>query len=348
MATLKSKQSGTVTIAAGSASQTASITTVSTDKAFLRFSWNTASTTMAIGAVRGTITDSTTLTFTRVTTTTAITVEWQVVEFSSGVTVQRGSVSHSATTTNVALTTLTTAKSWPIITFSTNNTTWNVPYVQVSAEITSTTNLAIVGSAASSFTVEWQTVEYDNCTSALYSKTVANNSTGSTQAVTSVTQNKTLLFDSFYADDDPHAPENFGRWALTSATVVTYVNPADSGNGSHFHKLYVVSFSDAITTQRASLSLGTNASATSTVTSVTTANTMVHILGAFGTCAATGYGTNGFVRNACTSVMTDSTTVTIARNTGTSTSTCSWELIDFTAILVTGSVRTFVIWVPDI
>ena len=344
MAALSDLQSGSITIAAGSASQTATVTAIVLANSFLRFSWYTATTSDAVGAVRGNITDTMTLTFTRNTTTTAITVDWEVVEFSSGVTTQRGSVTHSSATTNVTISAVTTAKSWPIVTFSTADTTWSASYVGIQASITTTTNLALVSNAASSNVVEWQVIQYDNCTSALYSPTINNDSLGGTQAITSVTQNKTLLFDSFYADDDPHTPENFGRWALTSATVVTYTNPADSGTGSHYHKLYVVSFTDSIAVQRASTSLavGGTTTTTATVTSITVANTFIHILGAYGTCSATGYATNGFPRNACTCEITNTTTITLTRNTGTSASTCSWELIDFTGI--SSKTRSWVIW----
>ena len=77
---IKSIQKGQTTIAAASASNTATITSVDTDKSVLIFS-STAGTNDVTELARGVITNATTLTFTRVGTTGATIVEWQVVEY---------------------------------------------------------------------------------------------------------------------------------------------------------------------------------------------------------------------------------------------------------------------------
>ena len=77
---IKSIQKGQTTIAAASASNTATITSVDTDKSVLIFSL-TAGSNSVTGLARGVITNATTLTFTRVGTTGDTIVEWQVVEY---------------------------------------------------------------------------------------------------------------------------------------------------------------------------------------------------------------------------------------------------------------------------
>jgi hypothetical protein len=339
MANFKAKQSGTFDFATTDSSKTATITSIDTTKSFLRFTWSTTGTSLAVGAVRGQITDSTTLTFTRNTgTTVAITVEWQVMEWSSGVTVQRGSQTGSAATTNVIITAVDTAKAWPIVTWSSDNTTWSTDYsVSLQASITSTTNLALVSddSTPTAQITEWQVIEYDNSTVALYSKTIARNSTGGTQTITSVDTTATILYGTAYVDDDPSAPENQPRWTLTNATTITWVVD-DSGNGNAYYKMYVVSFSDLVSVQRAVTSVASgDTTNTITVTSLGTTRTLVSILGFLGTWAYVTYNTPGFTRSAFTLVITNATTLTYDRETSGTAATLSWESIQFPAGTVT-------------
>jgi hypothetical protein len=335
MASFLSKQSGSVSFSTTDTSKTAALTSVDTTKAFVRFNWRTGggATGVTNGAIRGIITDATTVTFTRASAgSAAATLEWTVMEWSAGVTVESGSQTGSGATTNVTITEIDTTKAWPIVSMSTNAGDWNTGSgLSIQASITSTTNLALVSddSTPTAQITCWQIVEYDNATVALYSKTIARNTTGSTQTITSVDTTKTILFNTMYGTDDPSAPANWPRWTLTNATTVTWVQSSTS-NGNLLHKLYVVSFSDEVIVQKAvtSVASGTTTS-TITVTSLTVANTLVHVLGYLGTCSYTAYATVGFTRNAYTLLITNATTLTYARTTSGTASTLSWETIEF-------------------
>src|SRR5579872_7250 len=87
---VRSVQSGTVTVAAGTTATTVTINSVTTANAFLVFGVTANDTRESNYGVSGNITAATTLSFTRSANNTAVTVQWYVIEFSSGVTVQRG------------------------------------------------------------------------------------------------------------------------------------------------------------------------------------------------------------------------------------------------------------------
>jgi hypothetical protein len=353
MANFTAKQSGSIDFATTDSSKTATITSIDTTKAFLRFTWSTTALQLNLGAIRGQITNGTTITFTRSTgTTVAVTVQWEVLEWSSGVTVQRGSQTGSAATTNVTISTVDTAKAWPIVTWSSTDTTlWTVgSAISLQASITSTTNLALVSddSSPSGQITEWQVVEYDNSTVALYTKTILRNSTGGTQTITSVTTTATILYGTAYYDDDPSAPRNQPRWTLTNATTITWV-VSDTGNGNAFYKMYVVSFSDAVDVQRASTSVASgDTSGTVTITSVATDRTLLSILGYLGTWAYVNTATNGFTLSSFQLILTDATTITYDRETSGTAAVLSWESIEFPAGTAAGFAYTWVAWIPSL
>src|SRR5579883_2435937 len=144
---VRSFQSGTATLATNATTVTATISSVTTTQAILFFSTSTNSTAVSNFGITGTITNATTLTFARGGTGTAATIQWYVVEFSSGVTVQRGSttIATGANTTNVAITAVNLANSFPIISTSQNTTAGNslTSSGEVNASLTSTTQLRL-------------------------------------------------------------------------------------------------------------------------------------------------------------------------------------------------------------
>ena len=164
MASIKSVQSGTVTIADNSASNTATITSVATDKSFLMFTVRHNNVSLQDNRdtkVRGVLTNATTVTFDRAGAATGqgtCVISWFVIEYTSGVTVQRGTVAGiNATTHNVTLpTAVTLSQSWPIVSQQ-GQTNYDYAFADtVQAEITTTTNLALtVAGDASSHDFAW-------------------------------------------------------------------------------------------------------------------------------------------------------------------------------------------------
>ena len=96
-AQVRSTQSGTVTLPDTQATAGAVLSTaVDTTRAFLVFGVSEDSFDPRDGQVSGQLVGPTTLSFDRIGTTGALTIKWYVIEFDSGVSVQRGAVDISA------------------------------------------------------------------------------------------------------------------------------------------------------------------------------------------------------------------------------------------------------------
>ena len=251
MATIKSVQSGIVTIADNSASGTyATLTPVATDKAFLMFSvrHNDASIQDCRDSkVRGILTNSTTVTFDRAGAASGqgiCVVSWFVIEYTSGVTVQRGTVDGiNATTHNVTLEkAVTLSQSWPIVSEQ-GQTTYSYGWADtVQAEITDTTNLALtVSGDASSHEFAWQVIDYTGASVQKSTKDLANTDNVQTSTITSVTMAQTFLQGSYYQGtvDEIYS----GQWwsaYLSADDTITYTCYENQGKDNHAI-VYVIS-----------------------------------------------------------------------------------------------------------
>jgi len=252
MATIKSVQSGTVTIADNSASNTATIMSVATDKAFLTFTVRHNDTCTNQQArdmqVRGVLTNSTTLTFDRNDAASeqgTCVVSWFVIEYTSGVTVQRGTVGSIAGTYNVTIAAVTLAQSWPIVSMQ-GAVNYDYGWADtVRAEITTTTNLALVNNVeAWNSEYAWQVIDYTGASVQKITKALADTGTSQTSTITSVTMAQTFLQGSYYQGDETAIWP--GRWwtaYLSDATTITYTcyeNPGTDNNAI----VYVISCSE--------------------------------------------------------------------------------------------------------
>ena len=255
MATIKTVQSGTATIADNSASITATITSVATDKAFLTFTVRHNNTNTSEQSrdlqVRGVLTNSTTVTFDRDSAASGqgtCVVSWFVIEYTSGVTVQRGTVAGiNATTHNVTLpTAVTLAQSWPIVTMQGFAGSSEIKQRHtIRAEITTTTNLALTNAAnASSCKFAWQVIDYTGASVQKITKALANTGTSQTSTITSVTMAQTFLQGSYYqATSWTIYPGQWWTAYLSDASTITYTCYENQGKDNNAIT-YVISSSD--------------------------------------------------------------------------------------------------------
>jgi len=166
-AIIQQVQSGTVNNTANG-TQTVTISSIDTTKSFLVFQTRSSGDRPVNTTVRGRIASSTTIEFVRVTneaTPLAIDIQWYVATFGSGVSVQRGSATMSATTVNVPITAVS-SMSQAFVLWSMTPAGTEVDHDADDAivgDLTSTTNLQFrTGSAANSHAVYWQVVEFTN------------------------------------------------------------------------------------------------------------------------------------------------------------------------------------------
>lgn len=337
MATIKSVQKGTVSFAGTDTSKTATITSITIANSVLYFtSSGYTSTQPNYNCVRGAITNGTTLTFTRGSSANPNTlqVEFYVVEFTSGVTVQRGSenlddlASANVTITSSSLTTSWSTCSWSMDGFTMRRGHFMVHY------LSTTTNLALVrGVTGDPCVVEWQVITYDNATVQQVTKSLLTTDTSATSTITSVTTTKTFLEFS-YSSTTTGAFENRNCWNsyLTNATTITYSRDTALFNSTT--RDYVISISDSIAVQRGEKAVASGtATTTNALTAIVIANSFAHSLNTPGICKnddSDGDSWNSD-KNGIKLKFNSTTELNFARNTSTSNVTCSWEVVEWTA-----------------
>ena len=256
-------QDGTTVLSNGSSSTTATISAVDTTKSFLTYSIRGSDSDPQDIWVTGVLTNSTTITFAREGTQGNVTIEWAVTEFSSGVTVQRGVATMSATPTDVTITGVDLSTSFPLINHRAGGTVFGENDF-VSAQLTSSTNLRLA-TAVSTFSnvVPWQVVTYDDAT--VQSGTVAFGTTESsdTATITAVDTSKSWLAYTVTSTDGTATDigQKMIRGRLTNSTTLTF----DRYNTGQAMEVtwYLVEFTDSTEVQHSSASF---ASGTSTAT----------------------------------------------------------------------------------
>ena len=270
MAALKTIQKGSTTITAGNTSTTATITSIDTSKSFLQVSVscdnNDKSQKNAL--CRAWISSATQLTFSRNGNEYNLTIRWQVVEFTSGVVVQRGAESNIQGTRNVTITAVTLAKSWVSQTQE-NYNSYGLQWIDsLSCDLTTTTNLALVNTNTSTYaqTVRWEVVQYDNCSVQKFSQTMSASGTSDSTTISAVTMAKTALLLTGRTDQGTGFFNDSKEWLswLTSTTAINHERGFGDTSARYIIG-YAVSFTDNVSVARYSktISAGT---ATGTVT----------------------------------------------------------------------------------
>ncbi len=165
-ATINQVQSG-IAISSGNGTISVSITAVDPGRSFLMFQTRSSSNRPPGSTVRGRINSAgTAVEFVRVTNeTSTINIQWYVMEFSSGVSVQRGEVNQTSSTLNVPITAVSsTSQAFVLYSKTPRNTDsiWSSDDPST-GRLTSNTNVQFRASNGnSSHIIDWQVVEFTN------------------------------------------------------------------------------------------------------------------------------------------------------------------------------------------
>jgi hypothetical protein len=260
---LSSVQNGTLTMASSDLSETVTLgTSVTMTKAFLVFSVKSTGDGPQTCSVTGKISATNELTFQRASTfgsTDAIDIEWYVAEFSSGVTVQRGSSSFSnstsAVTNNVTITSVDRNKAVPIISMRAGYVHYSAQdYVK--AKLTSSTNLELyraataIGYVTYTVTVEWQVIEFDDAIVSTGDVAISTAETSDTGTIDCPDTSKCWLLYSYDSTDGTSADiaQRAIRGYISSSTTATF-DRATTGvtatKSAHNITWYLVKFTDS-------------------------------------------------------------------------------------------------------
>lgn len=343
-AILQQVQSGTATNnAAGT--QTITISSIDPAKSFLVFSVRSAGDRPVNSTVRGRIASATTIQFDRSTNEgapLAVTIQWYVATFGTGVSVQRGEATMNQLTVNVPITAVGAMNRAFVIWSMTPNATENEVGSDdiIAGDLTSTTNLQFRTNDGSGHLVSWQVIEFTNAADINVQRGTVATLTGATLSATAtlpspVDMNRTFILTGARTDG---AGNDIGarvlRAQLTNATTITFDRGA-SGTPDNFTEVswQAVELRDGSFVNRGNANFAAGVT-TATANFPGTVNTTRAI--AFGTVQAGGQslGRTPYVANDVMGVATatmalSSTALTLTRATALDTADIGWQMIQF-------------------
>lgn len=163
-------QRGLTTIANGASSATAALAEVNLSKSFVLMSYRGAGAINGVESqfmVRGALTNNTTLTFNRVSTSNNVDIAWEVISLGeTGAAVERGTAATTATgntTLNQTISAVDLSKAFAYISVQggTGTNTGNLDELSWTAALTSPTNLRLQrGGSGTHSTINWQVVQF--------------------------------------------------------------------------------------------------------------------------------------------------------------------------------------------
>jgi len=278
MAVLKKVHKGTVTFADTDTSKTGEPinASIDTSKSFLIFTVNGSSSgTNDSGRsfLQGWISSSTTLDFERDNTAASgetFTIKWQVFEFESGVSVQRGvsTALGSSNSVDISISTVDINKAFAVLYGKETGDFSSGSFAHL--QFTSSNNLRAESHAAALDSIRWEVVEINNATvqQVVVSDSVLNSSaTSASKTITAVDMDKTFLIGS-YKMTGSGGTDNDEMWAwhLTDSNTITFVRNSTAAVGSEAVIFVVTVNDDDFKVQRGNLDFSASIDFTKSVT----------------------------------------------------------------------------------
>jgi hypothetical protein len=345
-AVIKNVQTGTVTMGATTAA-TVAITSVNTLRTFVMCYFLVGNNNAQVAAQRVTCEltgGGTTLTITNGVADATEVVRWYVVEFFSGVTVQRGLVPTTTYTAGtltvpVAITAVNLAKTFVLISArAASNTTNNDEQFTPTAQLTSTTNLQLTRSEISAvpLAVAWQVVQIESAVAQSGAATIAQGGTTTTAALNpAVDTTRTFLVFSSNGGTAVGGvePRYLTRGEITNATTLTFTRAATPGGAGNQVNIqwFAVRMTDGTTVQRntnTTPSPGTPMNAALTAIVPARSVPIISVSGDPGDPAADALDDNSWAAAFTSTTNLRLTTSANAQNNVNTT--VAWEVVQFT------------------
>ena len=336
--TVNSVQTGISTFATTDTTMTQSITSVTTANAFVYihgvvFNSGTQDNSYRTSMVTVDFSLSNELTFTRATagSQNSLDIYWTVIEFSSGVSVQRGSVSNP-NNDNVTISSVNTSRTFPLISMRGNDANSNDYFF--TADIDSSTNLSLDNTGTTVFgpgNITWQVITMDDASV----QKLTGSITSGDGTVKNITASSVTEANSFIAvthrngtTTSSHQANYCWKWRLSSATNVEMErNSADSD--TNYYCIYIIEMSE-VSSQRSEGTFGASSTDGDSITTVDLTRTI-----AFNHCSSQHLANNSSTGNMddtdkCGVYLSSSTQVVAIRSGTTSNSTVTeMEIVQF-------------------
>lgn len=341
-ADVNSVQSGTAS-SSGNGTTTVTINSVDTSKAFLIFQTRHDNGRPSGSMMAGRIASSTSLEFARVTNESGtINIQWYVVEYSSGVNVQRGSTASNATTIDVSISAVA-ALDQAFVTWSktplATDTTFSHDDPTI-GKLTSTSNLRFTVSAANSgHTIWWQVIEFtdpDDINVRTGSTTMLGADNDHEEALSPVVNlANTFVLASYRSSfDGPDVGERMLRVQLQSDKLT--LQREDDGDDLEEVHWQIVELFDGTNVQHfVTEVVSGNSTETVSVSSVDPTNSIafsgVQPVGGQN-MGSTAYAGDDVIGVGSFTFSVAATSVTLQRNSTVYDATVGWFLVEFTPI----------------
>lgn len=339
-------QTGTTT-STGNGTTTVTITSVNTSRAFLLFTASGDQSRPITYELGGRIATSTTLEFIRVSDNSPavnVSIRWYVVEYNCGVTVQRGSFSQTATSTDITISAVPSLND-AFVTYSKTVASGDQTYGDndpLVGELTTTTNLQFrVSAALAAHNVYWQVVSFDDSTKLNVQKGSSTAFSAGTVTSTNVTISAVNTARTFVLVNETIAAgigaddlgSGYIRGRLTSTTNLAL----DRGGTNYLLPevfWQVIELRDGSSVQSGNTTLASSTLSTNvTITAVTLARSTAFSAGQFGGGLSSGlttYTADDAGGNAnATFSLTSTTNLQIVRTNSVGSATFSWFVVSW-------------------
>lgn len=336
---IKSIQQVAITIGTGATSNTATISAVDTSKSVIIWNgFNTDHTGSSAAEVftRIALTNATTVTASRNTSSGSfsVIVRATVVEFTSSMvnSVQAGTIafntsqtSNTATITSVNTSYATVLWLGAITDYTSNSANTVLSSVQLTNATTVTANRNTAG--GTNMTVGYMVVEFQAAVIQSIQPravTLATNATSSTDTISSVSTGNTLLLHNGSTAVSANWANAFYYTSLAGSTSVTLARTGTSSTSRTIYYTVLEFVSGVLNSLQRSTTAISGTSADTTITGVNTAKTLCNWCGQHTLNTASQYQ-NIFA----TAKLLDATTVRGEKNSTSTSSTASWEAVEF-------------------
>lgn len=279
---LKQIERGSTSFAGTDTTKTITLTTTltNTSKTILLFSAKSGSGSPVDFQILGRVLSTTQIQFERAgAPSVAADVEYQVIEFSQGITVQHFNINPTAATTNTTITSVTLSKAFVITSLKITGTTYGSDDC-VAAQITSTTNLALV---TDNFTAAlWMAVQVVEIDDASVQEKTGSYGTGTTAdiTVTTIDPANTFWFFSARQTTGGVVGNDLPYLGYVNTTTLRFTRTGAAGV-NWTYVAYVVSLSAGVTVQNVTTSIasGGNTISPTIPNSIVVANTAINLNG---------------------------------------------------------------------
>lgn len=342
-AVINAVHSGTATFPGGENTLRVTMPSVDRGRAFLVFSAAMDSVNPADGQISGQLTAAEEITFRRAgNANVTAALSWQVIEYSQGVSVQRGTTEHSnVTNVNVNLpNTVNTTRAFILTSYRSGGVIYSegdfvrTRFRNVSNGNSSSLQFDTQDGGESPAFIEWQVVEMDNIQVEHQSTTLqldAGQTSRSATLTSTVDPTKAWLVYHYRANDTPanNSSTQMVRGGITGGgSSVTFTRASQDGQVTIQVAYSVIRFTDGTTVQSGSTAFASG-SVTQSEPVVVTANRSFVFGGLYGRGGQTAYSTDANPGSGWfTTTLANPTTLTINRATsGNANATFDWFVV---------------------